>query len=425
MTEPIDQLDARDEERYLASLLLTSTLHDLRDKALKEVSPDDFADARYGGLWAAARSLNADGRRIPQRELVKAAREQGGSSVEHLLSTLSSAVPRAADFPVAFAEVRRCGQLRRLIVATQRIQQRAMAAEEFSQALSAAHEELAALDTDELEGTETKSYGSLLKEFRTAMTTLDDYQIMPTPWPEVNDEIAGGLHGGRLYIVGARPGEGKSVLSHNLAEHAAANDYPALVFSVEMGGLEVAGRMVANGATIETGEISRRELSAYSWQQFDEYETKAANYPLYVNDRADLSLSYVKSECRAHQRRHGLSVVVIDYLQLLKAELNAPREQQVAHLSRSLKELSRELDVAVVVPAQLNRKAVDRERPSLADLRESGGIEADADVVMLLARELSDQGDPTGQLGVTLAKNRHGRICDLTLAWRPHFSRVG
>lgn len=423
MTDLYDQLNPRDEERYLASLLLSSARTNLRDKALKDVSPDDFADARYGGLWAAAKSLEADGGRITRRNLERAATEQGGRAAGQLLAMLSSPLPDPADFPNAYATVLRCGKLRRLIIATNRIQQRAMAAEDYSQALSIAHEELAALEVDE-GGAETRSYGSLLGDFRKAMTDKSGHQVIPTPWEDVNDLIAGGLHGGKLYIVGARPGEGKSVAAHNLAEFAASQDFPSLVFSVEMGGLEVAGRMIANGAEIEQSEISRRDLSAYSWSRFEEYESHAADYQLFVNDRADLTLSYVTAECRAHKRRYGLSVVAVDYLQLLKAERNVPREQQVAHISRSLKELSRELDCAVVVPAQLNRNAA-RSRPSMADLRESGGIEADADVVMLLAREMTERGELTGMLTIDLAKNRSGRVAELSLPWRPHFSRIG
>ncbi len=424
MTDPVDQLNPPAEERYLASLLLAATLRDLRDEALATIEPDDFFDGRYGGLWAAARDLGATGRRITHRELVAAALAAGGRGIEQTLTELGALVPRAVDFPAAIAEVRRCGQLRRLVKTTIRIQQRAFIAEDYSQAVTWAHDELAKLDTAD-DTHDTRGYAQLLDDFGNAMRSRESYRIVATPWDPINERIAGGLHGGRLYIVGARPGEGKSIIGHNLAEHAASLGHPALVFSVEMGDLEVTGRMVANGATVEMAEISRRDLSARSWDQFAEYAARATSYPLFVNDRADLSLSYVKSECRAQKRRTGLDVVMIDYLQLLKSERNVPREQQVAHISRSLKELSRELDAAVIVPAQLNRQAVARDRPSLADLRESGSIEADADVVMLLARQHDDKGNANGLLGINLAKNRHGRIGELELPWRPHYSRIG
>lgn len=424
MNDTMTDLNPEHEERYLAALLLTASLKDLRDEALAQIAPELFWNGLYGGLWTAALTLQTDGKPITRRNLATVA---DGRGTEAALQTLATIVPRPLDFPQAIAEVRRCGQLRRLVETTERIRQRAFIAEEYSQALAWGYDELNKLAGDD-DTTETRAYGHLLGDFENAMRTRENYRIMPTPWAEINDRIAGGLHGGRLYIVGARPGEGKSIVGHNLAEYVAANGHPSLVFSVEMGDLEVTGLMVANGATIELGEIARRELTNRSWTSFAEYAERAVNYPLYVNDRADLTLAYVKAECRAQKRRTGLDVVVIDYLQLLKSDRNVTREQQVAHISRSLKQLSRELDAAVIVPAQLNRNAA-RDKPSLADLRESGSIEADADVVLLLARQFHTEGDekgkPNGRVTVDVAKNRHGRIGDFDLTFRGQYSRIG
>lgn len=427
MNDVFEQLNPADAEAYLINLLTTITTRNLRDEALTQVTPDDFSSGYFGGIWEAALKLQADGEKITKRNLIKVAKSTG---VDQVLQRIGSTVPVPADFPHAVAEVKRCGQLRRLVEATQRIQQRAFIAEDPSQALAWAFDEIAKLDTSGTDTADTKDYGALLAEFNDALTADQaEYKTIPTPWTEVNERIAGGLHGGRVYIVGGRPGDGKSIVGHQLAEHAASLGHPALVFSVEMGKLEVTGRMVANGATVDMGEISRRVLSDHSWIKFQEYRERAEGYPLSINDKAELSVNYIKAECRTQQRRTGLDVVVVDYLQLLKPERNLSREQQVAGISRALKQLSRELDTAVVVPAQLNRRAVDRSAPSLADLRESGGIEADADVVMLLARQYHSDGDqagkPNGKVTVDIAKNRHGRTGDLVLPFRGHFSRIG
>lgn len=420
--EALDQLNPVAEENYLVTLLLTLTTRNLRDEALEQVSPDDFADARLGGLWESARTLQAAGQKIDRRSLAAATRSD---LAERTLARFTSVVPAPKDFPHALAEVLRCAGIRRVVLATVRVQQRAMAAESGSEALASAHEELAKVDAGTAASKHTHSFRDLLTRLDAELRTPESYRIIPTPWTEVNERIAGGLHAGRLYVVGARPGEGKSIAAHQAAEHAAGHGHPAMVFSVEMGGIEVAGRIVANGAEIEMGEISRRKLSEHSWRQFEEYRSRAQDYPLTIDDRPDLTLAYIATKCREHKRRHGLDVVVVDYLQLLKGERNISREQQVAGISRGLKQLSRELDCAMVVPAQLNRNPAARGKAMLSDLRESGGIEADADVVMLLARQVDDNGNPNGFLGINLAKNRHGRVGELELAWRPHYSRIG
>lgn len=408
------------------TLLLSSTARSLREDALSQIFPEDFASAHYGGIWATAQKLHINNKKIDKRSLVANA-EAPPQSVDMALSKFVGDVVRPSDYPAVVREVKRCGQLRRLFEATQRTVQRMFAAEDYSQALSWAYDELNALDNQEATS-ETKSYAHLLDEFASKLDQPDTEKVIPTPWQDVNDLIAGGLRGGRFYVVGARPGEGKSIIGHGLVEHAASMGKPALVFSAEMGGLEVAGRMISNGATIEMDEITRRRLGKHSMQSYQAYAADAAGYPLYVNERAELTLSYIRSECRAIKRRVGLDVVVVDYLQLLKPEAGQSREQQVAGISRGLKVLSRELDVAVVVPAQLNRKSVEREKPSMADLRESGAIEADADMVMLLSRQWGTgemAGKPTGMVLIDITKNRFGRLAEFELPFRGHYSRIG
>ncbi|HET6291721.1 MAG TPA: DnaB-like helicase C-terminal domain-containing protein, partial [Kribbella sp.] len=418
-------LHPAEAEDFLLALLPTTALSVLRDQALTDVEPHDFWSAHHGALWAAARKLRDADQRITRRSLLAADDVKSTAAAERILDGLA-AISAPGEFSQAVADVKRCGRLRRLVQAAQRIQQRALAADDPSVALMQAHDELRKLDSIEHPHTKARDYRDLLIQFEAAMRAEgDQFVVIPTPWPEFNERVAGGLHGGRLYVVGARPGQGKSIVAHQLAEHAAALGRPAMVFSAEMGTLEVIGRMVANGATIELDEISRRDLSSHSWKQFDEYKERAINFPIVVDDKPDLTLGYIRAEARAQKRRGGLDVVAVDYLQLIKPERNVSREQQVAEISRGLKQLSRELDVAVIVPAQLNRRADERPNPSLADLRESGAIEADADVVMLLARRLHEKtGKPTHLLGVHIGKNRHGRVGDIELTWRGQYSRL-
>ena len=423
--EALAQLRPVQEEAYLISLLTTITARSLREEALARVQPADFSVVAYGGLWEAAQAVRAAGKPVNARSVALAA-DTHGELAQRTLAEFVGAVPNPEDFPHSIGEVLRCAQLRRVVEATVRIQQRAMVCESGSEALAAAHEELGKVDTAEMgHDAHTRSFSALLDELDGALKAPESVRIIPTPWRELNDLMSGGLHMGRLVVIGARPSEGKSLAAHQMAEDAAAQGFSAAIFSVEMGGLEVTGRIVANGARVDMGEISRHELSPYSWQQFDEYRVRASGYRLVVNDKPDLTLGYVQAQCRLLKRRHGLDVVVIDYLQLINGDRRKPREQQVSEISRGLKQLSRELECVVVVPAQLNRNSVARGKPLLSDLRESGAIEQDADVVILLARQMDERDKPTGAVSVVVPKNRHGRMGDLELVWRPHFSRIG
>lgn len=420
-----DELNPEAEELYLVSLLLPVTARILRDEALAQVSPEDFWSAHYFALWAAARKLQLAEQPVTKRALLVAA---GSAAVERIVDRLPPSPPPAHEFPRAVAEVRRCGQLRKLIQATERIRQRAMVAEDHAQAIGWACDEIAALDSQQ-DADDVQRLSSLLQAFVTEQKSPTPRRLFQTPWAEVDEELIG-LFGGRMYVIGARPGDGKSLAAHQIAEHAAASGHPALVFSVEMGAEEVTGRVVSAGAQVEIRDINRRELDAYSWGKVHEYVDRASSYPLFVVDKSDLSIPYIKAVCRSQKRRTGLDVVVIDYLQLLTTERGLPREQQVAQLSRQLKVLARELDAAVVVPAQLNRETARRGKPSIADLRESGAIEADADVVALLSRQVYPPdhklaGQYNGMLTFDIAKNRHGKQGTVELPWRAHYSTIG
>lgn len=419
-------LNPEAEEIYLLSLLFPVTARILRGEALAMVAPDDFASAHRAEIWNAARTLHFADKAVTKRAVLA---KFSSEAIERIIERLPSTAPPAAEFPGAVAMVRRCGQLRRLVEATVRIQQRARIAEDFPQALGWAHEELAKLDVSAEDG-EVREFGALLEEFLAEQRSPTRRRLFPTPWVEVNEELIG-LFGGRMYVIGARPGDGKSIAAHQIGEFAASQGHPAVVFSAEMGADEVTGRVVSAGAQVEIRDINRRELDQDSWRRVNEYADSARSFPLAVVDKSDLSIPYIRSVCRNRKRRAGLDVIVIDYLQLLTADRSQSREQQVAQISRQLKVLARELDAAVVVPAQLNRETVRRGKPSIADLRESGGIEADADVVILLSRQRFPDdhetlaGQYNGMLTIEIAKNRHGKQGSVELPWRAHYSTIG
>lgn len=436
MTEnPFDQLHPESSEQYLITLLQPITTRILRDEALAAVDPDDFWSATFGGLWTAARQLRAADKQVTKRSLLGQLAETDASSgavglAERILTQATGMTPTAEDYGHAVTEVKRCGRLRKILEICDGIKQRAVTADDPAQALSIAHDMLAELDKTS-EQSDVQHYGQLLDRFITDQESPDASLVIPTPWSEVNDALNGGIRGGRMYVIGARPGDGKSIAAHQIAQRAAELGFPALVFSAEMGADEVTGRMVANGAWVEQSDITRRTLDHQSWGRVNEYVERARHWPISVVDKSNLTPGYIKAVCRNEKRRRGIAVVVLDYLQLVGGDGRGQmREQEVSAISRQIKQLSRELDVAFIVAAQLNRENVrHNRRPIMADLRESGGIEADADVVLLHSRPVVEDGPRKGELSFVLlmdiVKNRHGRIGPIELDWRPAFATIG
>lgn len=250
-------------------------------------------------------------------------------------------------------------------------------------------------------------------------------RIMPTPWPELNEVLAGGFHAGRSYLIAGRPGSGKSLGLINFASYASMRGRIGLLYSVEMGGVEVTSRIISSEAKVEQKNISRRRFTqedlAMVWDTTDQLK----KVPLHISDRSSLTVSRIASEARRHKTDAGLDFVALDYMQLLKSNVS-DRQKALTDISREVKVLAGELDVAMLSACQLNRgNAKDHRRPMLSDLRESGALEQDCDVAILLHHPELPDGSPTGEVELIVAKNRTGRMCTVTVPWRPHYARIG
>lgn len=258
----------------------------------------------------------------------------------------------------------------------------------------------------------------------------DDRPPFSTPFFALDDMLNGGFRRQRMTIIAARPGCGKTVLSAQLAVSAARSGHKVLFFSLELGRADIAGRIMACGAQVNYGEITRKDLSAETHAKLARWTAASAEMPLSVDDTPGLTIEEITQRCRAHKQRHGLDLVFIDYVGLVTASSGDNRVLQVDHIAARARSIARTQDVHVVLASQLNRKIEDnggRPRlPVMSDLRESGGLEQCADAVLMLSRMPDDNGEEATQLplmSVNVAKNRTGTTGSFQLAEKFHQAR--
>ena len=247
------------------------------------------------------------------------------------------------------------------------------------------------------------------------------------------DKITTGLHEGNLIILAARPAMGKTALALNIAKHVAVQKHkPAVIFSLEMGAEELIERMVASEGMVPGYHLKTGNLSTDEWKRLVQAQSNLYDTPIFVDDTAGIRISEIRSKARKlSQEMGGLGVIIIDYLQLITGSKGENRQQVVSEISRELKILAKDLKVPVIALSQLSRAVEQRQdkRPMLADLRESGSIEQDADIVAFLYRDAyyqKEQADSQEANNVTeliLEKNRHGSLGTVKLYFHKEYTK--
>ena len=251
------------------------------------------------------------------------------------------------------------------------------------------------------------------------------------------DKITSGWQNSDLIIIAARPAMGKTALVLSMAKNMAVNYNTALaVFSLEMSKIQLVNRLISNVAELEGEKIKSGQLSPLEWQQLFARIKYLTGAPLYIDDTPSLSIFELRTKARRLVREHAVRMIIIDYLQLMNASgmKFGSREQEVSMISRSLKQLAKELNIPIIALSQLNRSVesrTDGKRPQLSDLRESGAIEQDADIVCFIHRpeyyNRSGQdaagNDIRGLAEFIIAKHRSGAVADVNLHFRAKFAR--
>lgn len=248
----------------------------------------------------------------------------------------------------------------------------------------------------------------------------DETQAIETPWPAMNDYMNGGLAPGRMFLFGARPGCGKTIIGTQMCLYAAQQHKKALIFSMELSSEDIAGRILSCGAHVPYREITSRRLSPDSYQRLSGWAAASADMSLNVDDSSDLTIEEIAHRCRVHQAKHGLDVVLIDYVGLVAESRNTgdSRVQRVDHIAKKARQIAKDLGVAVILLAQLNRSIESGALPGMGLFRESGGLEQTADFAAILCRPPDDNGeelDAIPLMNCVVVKNRMGTTGVVTL----------
>ncbi len=397
-------------------------------------SGDDFSMPRHGRIYDAVvelydRHATVDlvllNQLLVDRSLVEAV---GG--LDYLVQ-LAEGVPSAANAVHWARIVREKATTRELIAAAGEILEEAHVARLPAQNLLESAEQRIFRIAQKRESGAVATASELVDE---TMRLIDQsegkgFMGVRTGFSEL-DEMSNGLQRGEMIILAARPSMGKTALALNLIEQVAQHGTPAVMFSLEMGKQQLIQRMLCALGQIDSQRMRKHMLGSDDYRRLMAACGEISKLPLYIDDTPGLSLLAMRSKARRLKERHGIGFIAIDYLQLMSSGTRVEsRQLEVSEISRGIKAMARELDVPVLCLSQLNRAAEQREghRPRMSDLRESGSIEQDADVVMMLHREdYYHRGDPNwadenpdkvGTAELILAKQRNGPTGTVHLVW--------
>ena len=251
---------------------------------------------------------------------------------------------------------------------------------------------------------------------------------LPTGFDELNRRT-GGFHGGELILIAGRPGMGKSSFAVNIAEHVSITDKKTVaIFNLEMPKEQIVNRIICSQALVNSNKIRTGDITGEDWEKIGAIVNRVATAPMYIDDTASITVSEIRAKCRRLKQTKNLELIVIDYLQLMQSSgRTESRQNEIAEISRSLKILAKELNIPVIALSQLSRAAESRsdKRPMLSDLRESGAIEQDADMVMFLYRDeyYNPDTEDKNLAECIVAKNRSGETGMFKLGWKGEYTK--
>lgn len=404
-------------------------------QAAEVLAPDDFYQPQHRELFDCMLKLFREQSPVDlitvDSELSRRGTLEGVGGTAYLIE-LSQYVPTTANVKAYIALVSEKSTLRKLIRAAQEISQECFSQQNPLQE-TLGHAEKAIFDI-----VMNRSSGESLVHVKDVLyntyANIEELSKLkgrvsgvPTGFIAL-DNLLTGLHGGEMIVLGARPSMGKTSLAMNIAAHAALNAGKAVaVFSLEMPREQIAMRMLCSDARVDMQKVRQGTLSGDDWMRLAKSIGPMSNAPLYIDDTAGITPSQLRSRCRRLMMDKGLDLIVLDYLGLMHSDTKTEsRQLEVSEISRSLKAIALELKVPLIACAQLSRAPTARvdKRPALSDLRDSGSIEQDADVVMFIHREgYYDPNAEEKNIGeIILSKQRNGPLGTIKVAWLSEYA---
>ena len=404
--------------------------------ASEMISGDDFYNKQYGVLFETMRELNDGGSPVDLVTLQDRLKTKDVppevSSLEFIRELLTASLT-SANIKYYAGIVGEKSTLRSLIRLNEEIANTCYAGKESLESI--------------LEDTEKRVFQLVQKGHKAdnyvpirqvVMNAMDKIEMaarnrgsvtgIPTGFLDLDYRTAG-LQPSDLVLIAARPSMGKTAFMLNLARNVAfKRDLPMAIFSLEMSKEQLINRMFSMESNVDSQKLRTGQLDDQDWERLIESAGVIGKSGLIIDDTPGISITELRSKCRKYKLEHGLSIVMIDYLQLMTGSGRTDsRQQEISDISRSLKALARELSVPVIALSQLSRAVEQRpdHRPMLSDLRESGAIEQDADVVMFLYRDdyYNHDSEKKGITEIIIAKQRNGPIGTVELAWLPDYTK--
>lgn len=427
---PPHNLDA--EQSVLGAMLESK---DAVANVLEILQPDDFYKPSHGEIYEAILALYERGEAPDPLTLAEELNRRGilerigGKPYIH---GLIEAYPTASSAARYARIIEEHARLRHLIQAGGQVQEIGFSIpEDVDEAVDNAEEIIYEVADrrlrDDVQPIKTLLTHSML-EVEKLYERGESITGLSTGFPDL-DELTSGWQPSNLIMVAARPGAGKSALLNDFALAAALkNDSPVIMFNLEMSRHELTKRFLASEAKVDSQRIAKGSLQEADWTRLSSALGRLAEAPIFIDDSANITLMEIRAKCRRIKSKHGLGLVIVDYLQLMQSPRRSEnRQQEVSDISRNLKVLARELNVPVLCAAQLNRGVEARadKRPLLGDLRESGSLEQDSDIVMFIYRDemYNKDSEARGEAELIIAKHRNGPTDTIRLAFMNQYTK--
>ena len=417
------------EEALLGSALLS---RDASNRLMEAIKPGDFYSPNNEKIFEAMKELFDSGKPIDSvtvSEIVFKNKNTTSLNASYIARLVEN-VPSSANFERYIEIVLEHSNIRKLLKASGRIELLAYTLDKDISSVMDEAEQSIFNASDDAIGDGLIGVADFLNEAIEQIEEIENQGTglsgLQTHFVDLDNTLAG-LQDGNLVIIAARPSMGKSSLALNIATNAAKENKTVAFFSLEMTKEELVQRVLFSEAKVASGDARKGQLGPEKWSRVVEAASKVNTMPLYFDDASVITVTDIRAKSRRLKASKNLDLIVVDYIQLMQGNSGDNRQQEIAEISRNLKGLARELNVPIIALSQLNRAAEAREdkRPRLGDLRESGAIEQDADIVMMIYRD--DYYNPAterpGVAEINIVKNRSGSTGKVDLYFSKEYTQ--